>query len=553
MVRRSARGGACSGTQLALSMWRGRPVRGVRRRGVRDRRGRATRGITSVRGRGARGRVGRAGPLRRGHRPARGRDRVGAVPGRAAGRVDVGVGPCRSAGRGACARSTRTAACSRRRLASIPRRSSRALNDDILRQHPDLGVGAPGRARPSSRAAGRHGDLPVHRSRGLDAPVAGTSRRHGRGVGPSRRDPPRRGGGAPGSGGQDHGRRHPCRRSRTPVTRSTAAVDAQRALQAEPWGETGALRVRMGVHTGEPSQRDGDYYGPPVNQAARLMGIAHGGQIVCSGLVAELAGDRYDARGSGSAPAAGRRVVGAGVPGARAGSGVQFPAARVAGRLPVEPPRQAEHLRRARRRRHRGGEGAGREPGRVDRRRGGRGQDPPRVAGGLGAAVRVRGRGVVVRARRRARPGGRPRSGRRGVGIHAVPGCLRWPTASPGSSGTSSCCWCWTTASTCLGAVAGFVRARAEEAPQLSVLATSREALGIHGERTYPLPALELPADASPFSVEESEAGALFASRAREARGSFEVTDENAAASPTCARTWTATRSRSSLPRRARR
>ena len=73
-----------------------------------------------------------------------------------------------------------------------------------------------------------------------------------------------------------------------------AAIDAQLALGTESWGETGDLRVRMGLHTGESSQRDGDYYGPAVNQAARLMGIAHGGQIVCSGLVAELAGDRYD-------------------------------------------------------------------------------------------------------------------------------------------------------------------------------------------------------------------------------------------------------------------
>ena len=69
-----------------------------------------------------------------------------------------------------------------------------------------------------------------------------------------------------------------------------AAVAAQRALQAEPWGDVGPLRVRMGVHTGSAEQRDGDYYGPPVNQAARLMGIAHGGQIVCSGVVAELVG-----------------------------------------------------------------------------------------------------------------------------------------------------------------------------------------------------------------------------------------------------------------------
>jgi hypothetical protein len=38
----------------------------------------------------------------------------------------------------------------------------------------------------------------------------------------------------------------------------------------------------MGVHTGEAERRDGDYYGSEVNRAARLMGVAHGDQIVVS-------------------------------------------------------------------------------------------------------------------------------------------------------------------------------------------------------------------------------------------------------------------------------
>src|SRR5262249_62100212 len=70
-----------------------------------------------------------------------------------------------------------------------------------------------------------------------------------------------------------------------------------------------------------------------------------------------------------------------------------------------------------------------------------------------------------------------------------------------------------------LGAAAAFARAMGEAAPQLSVLATSRAALGIDGERAYLLPALELPSDASPFEVEGSEAGGLFTRRARRAPG----------------------------------
>src|ERR1700694_3171322 len=50
-------------------------------------------------------------------------------------------------------------------------------------------------------------------------------------------------------------------------------------------------RVRMGIHTGEAVERDGDYFGPAVNRAARLMAVAHGGQVVVSGAVARLVDD----------------------------------------------------------------------------------------------------------------------------------------------------------------------------------------------------------------------------------------------------------------------
>ena len=52
---------------------------------------------------------------------------------------------------------------------------------------------------------------------------------------------------------------------------------------------TGPLRVRMGMHTGDAEVRDGDYYGTALNRAARLMSVAHGGQIVVSLATEELA------------------------------------------------------------------------------------------------------------------------------------------------------------------------------------------------------------------------------------------------------------------------
>jgi predicted ATPase/class 3 adenylate cyclase len=68
----------------------------------------------------------------------------------------------------------------------------------------------------------------------------------------------------------------------------TAAIAAQRGLRSAPWPDGLTLRVRMGIHTGEVQERDGDYFGPPVNRAARLMGAANGGQVVVSALTVGL-------------------------------------------------------------------------------------------------------------------------------------------------------------------------------------------------------------------------------------------------------------------------
>ena len=74
------------------------------------------------------------------------------------------------------------------------------------------------------------------------------------------------------------------------------ATEAQRRLSAEPWPAPVCLRVRMGVHTGEAQERDGNYFGRAVNRAARVMAVGHGGQILVSGATsAVLAGvDLWD-------------------------------------------------------------------------------------------------------------------------------------------------------------------------------------------------------------------------------------------------------------------
>jgi class 3 adenylate cyclase len=74
----------------------------------------------------------------------------------------------------------------------------------------------------------------------------------------------------------------------TPRAALYAALGAQRMLLEEPWPTSRAIRVRMALHTGACEERDGDYFGPVVNRAARLEAVAHGGQLVVSGATAEL-------------------------------------------------------------------------------------------------------------------------------------------------------------------------------------------------------------------------------------------------------------------------
>jgi len=73
-----------------------------------------------------------------------------------------------------------------------------------------------------------------------------------------------------------------------PATAVTAGIAAQRGLLNEPWPAMCAIRIRIGIHTGEAESRGGDFFGPAVNRAARIMAAGHGGQILLSGATAAL-------------------------------------------------------------------------------------------------------------------------------------------------------------------------------------------------------------------------------------------------------------------------
>jgi len=71
-----------------------------------------------------------------------------------------------------------------------------------------------------------------------------------------------------------------------------AAVALQRAIREETWTPDAPIRIRVGIHTGEAHERDGDYFGPTVNRAARIRGLATAMEILVSQATAEVVHDR---------------------------------------------------------------------------------------------------------------------------------------------------------------------------------------------------------------------------------------------------------------------
>ena len=77
-----------------------------------------------------------------------------------------------------------------------------------------------------------------------------------------------------------------------PLDAIIATLELQQALD-DPQATAGvALRLRCGLHAGVVERRDDDFFGGAVNRAARIMGAAHGGQVLVSQAVAALVRDR---------------------------------------------------------------------------------------------------------------------------------------------------------------------------------------------------------------------------------------------------------------------
>jgi predicted ATPase len=78
----------------------------------------------------------------------------------------------------------------------------------------------------------------------------------------------------------------------SPLEALRAAAEGQQVLKSEIWPPEAPVRVRMGLHMGEATLRDGDYVGIEIHRAARVGAAAHGGQVLVSGALVAVLGDR---------------------------------------------------------------------------------------------------------------------------------------------------------------------------------------------------------------------------------------------------------------------
>jgi predicted ATPase/class 3 adenylate cyclase len=315
-----------------------------------------------------------------------------------------------------------------------------------------------------------------------------------------------------------------------------AAVEAQRALHPEGWGELPSLRVRMALNTGAVERRGGDYFGPVLNRVARLLAAGHGGQLLLSQATGELVREALP-------PEMSLRDLGA-----HRLKDLQQPEhvfQLLAPALPAEfpPLRSLEafaHNLPAQLTSFIGREQAIAEvkqllvAARLLTLTGSGGCGKTRLALQVGAdLLEEYADGVwLVELAGLADPALVPQAAAAALGVREEPG--RPLTATL----TDYLCrkqvlLILDNCEHLLTACAQLTEALLRSCPRLQILASSREGLGIGGEQAYRIPSLSVPDAASLPSLERLqgfEAVQLFADRARLSQPTFAVTEVNAAA-----------------------
>jgi predicted ATPase/class 3 adenylate cyclase len=315
-----------------------------------------------------------------------------------------------------------------------------------------------------------------------------------------------------------------------------ASVTAQQRLLRHPWPDDAAVRVRMGLHTGEARVAEGGYVGMDVHRTARICAAAHGAQILVSdvtqGLVIRDLPDGVSLRDVGqhrlkdlAHPHRLFQVMVAGLP-------TDFPPIKSLNALPNNLPVQLTSFI-----------GRGREIAEIKTMlaterlvtlTGAGGSGKTRLAVQVGADLLEQyPDGVwLVELAALADPALVPQTVASALGVPEQPG--RGLTETLVDYVRSKLLLllldnCEHLLAACAGLADSLLRA----CPRLRILATSRESLGMRGETLYPVPSLSIP---DPQRLPRTEdlvqydAVRLLAERAAAAVPVFKVTQQNAQA-----------------------
>ena len=325
---------------------------------------------------------------------------------------------------------------------------------------------------------------------------------------------------------------------------AVAALEAtallQQSLDALAAGNHVPLKVRAGLHAGLVERRDKDLFGSPVNRAARIMKAAHGGQILLSQAVVDLVQSRLPAdlvvRDLGAVRlrdlATSEHVYQLVHPKLRQ----QFPALRSLEATPNNLPPQVTSF-------------IGRERELAEAKKllettrlltllGMGGLGKTRLSLQIGADMLDQhpdGVWFVDLAPIRD-PGLVPNAAAHALGVREEPGRPITQTLC-GHLREHKLLLILDNCEHLIGASASLATALLHAAPNVRMLATSREALRVPGEQTYSVMPLAVPRRGDPETLLRSEAVQLFVERARLQRPDFTVTERDAAAvAELCAR-----------------
>ncbi len=316
-----------------------------------------------------------------------------------------------------------------------------------------------------------------------------------------------------------------------------AALDVQRVFHSEDWPAGASLRLRIALHTvGAPRRDEGNHFDHAVNRCGRLRAVAHGGQVVVSGTTRDLVFDRLPEHAELIDLGVHRlRDLGASehvfglvhpdLPG-------EFPPLRSLDTMPNNLPSELTSFIGRRTELAQIGDPLGRM--RLLTLTGAGGCGKTRLA--LQAAADTMDRhpdGVWwVELARLEDAALLPAAVLGSLGLREVPGrslldtLIRHLRAHRALVVLDNC-------EHLLAACAQFADALLRACPSLTILATSREPLGVPGEVTWRVPSMSLPVEPWGEPIEalrQSDAVALFIDRATQVRPNFTITAANAPA-----------------------